>query len=164
MSVTVYPDKQFINNLKTPLTDSEKSVADQLASILEKIEGREFVLHQQVNLNGNKPDILIIERPTDDSLGGIWIVEVKDWTLKNYITDDAKYWKFKKNNHEITSPDFQVDKYKKDFFYTFFLEFTFEYFKNKSISNLIKTAVYFYGSNPSIIQNKFLRMQKTKFS
>jgi len=148
MAVKIFPSREEIENFKTPLNNGEKYFGDRLYSILQNIENRFFELHIQPNINGDRPDIVVIEKATPCSLGGVWIAEVKDWNLSSYnIPDtDSSVWSLKKDpKQSIRSPFKQVEQYKENLFNKHSIELGFKLalVKSNSAFNIVRTAVCF---------------------
>jgi len=147
VNVISYPSIEEIRNFKTPMTDGEWQVYDYFKKGLECLTGRFFELHVQPNINGDRPDFVILEKSNATSGGGVWIIEVKDWNLAYYnVNGSGNEWSLKNNKAKIASPFQQVLKYKNNLFEKHSLELLREKFKNESIYGLVRTAVFLTSS------------------
>ena len=84
MSDRIYPDWPSIEKLKPQPTKGEYA----LLKHLDKELPPSFEIFFQPSLNGDKPDIAILEKDF-----GLMIIEVKDWDLNSYITKEDSFTK-----------------------------------------------------------------------
>ncbi|MDU7240419.1 NERD domain-containing protein [Clostridium sp.] len=136
----LYPSLDEIMITKPMPTEGELFLIQKLKMLLDD----SYEIFFQPFLNGDKPDIIIIKK-----MGGILIIEVKDWVLANYIIDNNGKFTLRKNNVHIKSPIDQVDRYK-----TSILELHLPLIMEKSIlknnvTQVIQTAVYFHNETTS---------------
>ncbi|EAK4846818.1 NERD domain-containing protein [Campylobacter coli] len=67
--------KQFAINLNYVTTNGEKFLIEYLNNHLSE----DFEIYIQPNLNGNRPDIVLLHENK-----GVFIIEVKDWKLERF--------------------------------------------------------------------------------
>lgn len=118
--VHFFPDEKFITEVMRPKpTEGELALLKFLKEDLSKRAG-EFQVYFQGKINGSAPDVVIMRKNH-----GIIIIEVKDWTLNNYIIRDNKIWTCihpkggNKEEVDVRSPIFQANTYRDEFFQTY---------------------------------------------
>ncbi len=101
--------KQFAINLNYVTTNGEKFLIEYLNNHLPE----DFEIYIQPNLNGNRPDIVLLHENK-----GVFIIEVKDWKLERFEKNKKKnkYYKYRNGNYvEIANPNSQIKRYKEQF-------------------------------------------------
>ncbi len=79
----VYPDFQTISKLRTPATEGEFHLLDELSFNLSS----DFEIFFNPFLDGDRPDIIILRKGY-----GAVIIEVKDWNLSAYRVNTSNHW------------------------------------------------------------------------
>ena len=166
MALHMEPEFEYFQLLKTPLMEGEQAFVERLRQYFATKPERAIELYVQPNINGARPDIVCIEKSTKCRKGGIWIIEVKDWDLKNYVvqqegTKQTWYVRDKANHAQtVRSPLAQIDDYHHLFrrlvspteqlgFYRHQVidasnELFYQIYEKKAANYLVKTAVYFH--------------------
>src|SRR3546814_736924 len=113
-------------------------------------------------LNGDCPDTILMRKN-----GGVLIIEVKDWNLRNYHLDYRKRWFVSKNNALIKSPISQVLKYKENMYDLHIQNLLELRLRDYRYWFIVNCAVFFFHENqknvkdflltPFEIQKKFLQ-------
>jgi len=138
----IFPTLENIKRLKKQPTDGEWFLINYLIENLPK----EIELYFQPFINGDIPDIVLIEKEV-----GVTIIEVKDWNLGAYRIDSENNWYVQKHTTSIKSPFMQVNTYKDNLFELHInglLEFKLrQEDKKQSIYGKIKTFVYFHNTS-----------------
>jgi hypothetical protein len=119
---------------------------------LEKYFGDEVEVYFQPCFNGDRPDIVILDKTL-----GIIIIEVKDWNLHHYEVDDKNHWFLRSNRQLLRSPFQQAYQYKKSFFDIHVNGLLEKNLKNPKFFDLIKTYVYFHGSSKNDVEHLYER-------
>ena len=167
MSVTIEPEFEQFQLLKTPLTNGEQTFVERITQFFANQPDREIEIYVQPNINGSRPDILCIEKSTAHRHGGIWIIEIKDWNL-DYVTVKTtgkhQQWSVhdrKQREHVVRSPLQQVGEYStlvnqivENPIYQVSLqrnqliessnELFYQMYQQKAANFLVNTAVYFH--------------------
>ena len=106
----VYPDFQTISKLRTPATEGEFHLLDELSFNLSS----DFEIFFNPFLDGDRPDIIILRKGY-----GAVIIEVKDWNLSAYRVNTSNHWEVRTGTgsfHPIKSPMSQAFHYKSNLF------------------------------------------------
>lgn len=135
----IIPSIEKINNFSVKPEEGEL----YLLNFLEKTLDDTFEVFFNPYMNGDRPDIVILRKNQ-----GVYIIEVKDYHLKNYELDERKNWQVKNRTHDynIKSPISQVLKYKDNLF-ELHIETLLE-LKIKDIRNfnIVSCGVYFHNA------------------
>lgn len=134
---TFYPALNEIQRLMVPPTNGER----MLLRFLDSLLGDPFEVFFQPHLNGSHPDFVILRKGY-----GVFIIEVKDWTLSLYAMNDSKSWSVKTGTHQralIKSPVEQINKYRKDCHDLYLREFYNRACFDKRMFGLIGTGLFF---------------------
>ena len=147
----IFPDWKSIAKLKPQPTEGEYSLLKHLDEHLPPT----FEIFFQPSLNGDKPDIAILEEDF-----GLMIIEVKDWNLNSYRTETDSFTKtrfgqeseisfkrffVKKNNAEIAGPLSQVNRYIENLTFLYEPELK-ERISYELRSKLFSKAIYFHNA------------------
>lgn len=97
----IYPDLENIQRLKVPPTHGEKVLVDYLKDYLDD----DYEVFFNPYLDGDRPDIIILKEHC-----AAFIIEVKDWNLRNYrVTENNKWEVFDRSKyHQKKSPHSQA--------------------------------------------------------
>lgn len=151
MSERIFPNWSEIKKLKPQPQPGEY----ELLKHLDKNLPPTFEIFFQPSLNGDKPDIAILEENF-----GLMIIEVKDWDLRSYKTEKSSFKKqsfgstrtinfkrffVKKNNAEIAGPLSQVNRYIDNLTLLYEPELK-ERISYKIRSRLFSKAIYFHNA------------------
>ena len=140
----IFPDKQTIKKMLVPPTPGEAA----LLNFLIKNLSDEFEIYFQPDLNGDKPDVVIVRKGY-----GVMIIEVKDWDINNYELDCEKNWVLKniRNNYGKQkieeSPLKQVQKYKENLFNLHIEDLLAKKIINSKYFSIVSCAVYFHNAS-----------------
>ncbi len=133
-----YPSLEEIQQLKERPTEGEWMLLQFLDSLLLD----PFEVFFQPHLNGSHPDVVILRRGY-----GIFIIEVKDWTLSLYEWNDSQSWRVRTSGNKIVpvrkSPVEQVNKYRQDCLDLYLREFYDRAYFDKRMFALIGTGLFF---------------------
>lgn len=138
--INLIPSWDVIDRFATALTAGERHFIKRLEQIYTGDNERHLQVFVQANLNGDKPDIFVMEQGV-----GIWIVEVKDWQLNHYAVERGK-WVVTTDSKRpiIKSPFQQAERYKKNVFTVHSYQLAKRNLKNKKVFGTIRAAVYFH--------------------
>ena len=143
----VYPDFQTISQLRTPATEGEFYLLNELACKLSS----EFEIFFNPFLDGDRPDIIILRKGY-----GAVIIEVKDWDLSAYRVNTFNRWEVRTgfdNFHSIKSPMSQVFHYKSNLFNLHIPILGIMNVTNNNFYKTINVFVYFHGNTKIKIAN-----------
>ncbi len=133
-----FPSLEQIKRFKVQPTEGE----EQLLKFLSQSLDNSYEVYFQPFLNGDRPDIVIMRKDY-----GVLIIEVKDWNLNYYYTDESNKWRLQKNNAAVKSPVEQVKAYK-DNLYNLHIDGLLELTQRKSnYYAMIGCAIYFHCHN-----------------
>ena len=130
----LFPNLATIKKLKPYPTEGELAIVN----FLEKTLDDDYEIYFQPFVNGDQPDLVLINKNA-----GALIIEVKDWHLKHY-TVDKKQWRVRQNGAIIKSPLQQVRQYKDNLYNLHISGLLEQKIQNRSMYGLIKTQVYFH--------------------
>ena len=128
----IFPELENIQRLKVPPTEGEWTLVNYLKEHLDDT----YEVFFNPYLDGDRPDIIILKEDC-----GAFIIEVKDWNLKNFKVSEANKWEVSDgtNSSKKSSPQQQAFRYK----------------KNPNFFNLVHPFVYFHGSNRTDIETLY---------
>ncbi len=143
--ITLFPTMEEIKNFETPLTTGENNFLKKIEEYFgNNNDNRNLEVYVQPNINGFRPDIVIVERNTN-----IWIVEIKDYNYDAYtITEQG--WRIKNSEIIVKFPFKQVCDYKKVFYNLLSPSLKERVIKDIKNYKLIKTVVYFNNINKEV--------------
>ncbi|MER1985863.1 MAG: NERD domain-containing protein [Solibacillus sp.] len=138
--ITLIPGWDEINQFSTSLTDGERHFIERLEALYAQDLERDFHVFVQANINGDKPDIVVMERSS-----GIWVIEVKDWQLAHYAVENGR-WVVTSSPERpvIKSPFRQAERYKKNFFSLHSAQLARRNLFNNRAFGGVRAAVYFH--------------------
>lgn len=146
MNTRIYPNWEQLNNLKSPLTNGERSLADFLDANLPE----DWEIYVQPYFNGDRPDIVILHPKV-----GIVIYEVKDWSLSLYKNESVNKgnmtWyetKVKDKSgvlQKIPHPIKQVERYRDNLLH-YMPRVAQEVDENFKKISVLKIGIYFHNA------------------
>ena len=94
-----------------PDPDDDRKAELKLLKFLNNTLADDWEIYFQPFLNGDLPDIVLLRKNY-----GVLIIEVKNWKLSKYATENKK-WVLRHNKHQqIKSPIDQVNQYKNNLY------------------------------------------------
>lgn len=129
----IYPDLANIDRLTVPPTDGERHLLMVLKTMLDD----SYDIYFNPYLDGDRPDFIVLKPGC-----GALIIEVKDWSLKNYRVDKNSRWYY--DGNAIRSPQQQVFRYKENLFNLHLPLLGLQHLKNRNFYKLISVGVYFH--------------------
>ena len=144
----IYPDIENIYRLKVPPTLGEWNLINYLNDHLDDT----YEVFFNPYLDGDRPDIIILKEHC-----AAFIIEVKDWNLKNYKITDNNKWKFYDGSKSSSkaSPHSQAFRYKKNLYDLHLPVVGLERLTNPNFYNLVHCFVYFHNSNKIAIDSLY---------
>lgn len=145
----IYPDIENIQRLKVPPTPGEWSLINHLKDNLDDT----YEVFFNPYLDGDRPDIIILREYCS-----AFIIEVKDWDLKNYkITENNNWEVFDGAKYSRkASPQSQAFRYKKNLYDLHLPVVGLARLTNPNFFNLVHCFVYFHNSDKSLIDLLYL--------
>ncbi|WP_421252539.1 NERD domain-containing protein [Aeromonas sp. 600724] len=140
----IYPDIENIQRLKVLPTPGEMSLINHLKDNLDDT----YEVFFNPYLDGDRPDIIILKEHCS-----AFIIEVKDWDLKNYrITENNSWEVFDGARYSRkASPQSQAFRYKKNLYDLHLPVVGLARLTNPNFYNLVHCFVYFHNSDRSLI-------------
>ena len=159
----IYPNLENIQRLKVPPTPGEWELVNYLKNHLDDT----YEVFFNPYLDGDRPDIIILKEHCS-----AFIIEVKDWNLKNYtITENNKWMVFDGSKSSIrASPQSQAFRYKKNLYELHLPVVGLARITNPNFYNLVHCFVYFHNSHKNIIDSLYspteekLRVEQSKLN
>lgn len=147
MAVT-YPDLENIQRLKVPPTPGEWNLITYLKDHLDDT----YEVFFNPYLDGDRPDIIILKEHY-----AAFIIEVKDWNLKNYSITESNKWKVFDGSRSSSkaSPQSQAFRYKKNLYDLHLPVVGLARLTNPNFYNLVHCFVYFHNSDKSVIDSLY---------
>ena len=143
------PKREIIAKQNQKPTPGELTILNFLEENLDDT----FEVYYQPHLNGDLPDIVVMRKGY-----GVLVVEVKDYNLDLYNAVSETTWSVLtgdgKRQH-ITSPVWQVRKYKKDFYNLYISGLAEKRVENIAYKDVVRCAVFLSTANQAQI-NSFL--------
>lgn len=145
----IFPCLENIQRLKVSPTLGEWRLLTYLKDSLDD----SYEVFFNPYLDGDRPDIVILKEHC-----AAFIIEVKDWDLKNYSVTLANKWKvFDGSKYSaISSPQSQVFKYKKNLYSLHLPVVGLADLTNPNFYKLVHCFVYFHGSGSASINGLYL--------
>ncbi len=145
----IYPDIENIQRLKVPPTLGEWSLINHLKDNLDDT----YEVFFNPYLDGDRPDIIILKEHCS-----AFIIEIKDWDLKNYkITENNSWEVFDGAKYSRkASPQSQTFRYKKNLYDLHLPVVGLARLTNPNFYNLVHCFVYFHNSDKSLIDLLYL--------
>ena len=139
------PSIEDIKKLKVSPQEGELYLLNFLSKVLDD----SFEVYFNPYLNGDRPDVIIMNKEL-----GVMIVEVKDWNLKSYELDDKGNWKVKNasTEHVIKSPISQVYKYKENLFNLHIEQLLEQKVTDIRNFNTVFCSVYFHNATQNEVE------------
>ncbi|WP_314299454.1 NERD domain-containing protein [Capnocytophaga sputigena] len=139
------PSIEDIKKLKVSPQEGELYLLNFLSKVLDD----SFEVYFNSYLNGDRPDVIIMNKEL-----GVMIVEVKDWNLKSYELDDKGNWKVKNasTEHVIKSPISQVYKYKENLFNLHIEQLLEQKVTDIRNFNTVFCSVYFHNATQNEVE------------
>lgn len=144
----IYPDIENIQRLKVPPTPGEWSLINYLKDHLDD----SYEVFFNPYLDGDRPDIIILKEHCS-----AFIIEVKDWDLKNYkITVNNRWEVFNGSaSSNKASPQSQAFRYKKNLYDLHLPVVGLARLTNPNFYNLVHCFVYFHNSDKGVIDSLY---------
>ena len=144
----IYPELENILRLKVSPTPGEWELVSYLK---EHLDGTYEVFFNPY-LDGDRPDIIILKEHCS-----AFIIEVKDWNLRNYrVTENNKWEVFDGTTlSRKASPQSQAFRYKKNLYDLHLPVVGLARLTNPSFYNLVHCFVYFHHSDKSVIDSLY---------
>ncbi|WP_201774791.1 nuclease-related domain-containing DEAD/DEAH box helicase [Photobacterium angustum] len=145
---TIYPSLENILRLKVKPTEGELWIVNYLNENLDE----SYEIFFNPFLDGDRPDIIILKKDV-----AIFVIEVKDYELKNYMVDSFNKWSVISHQgvSSISSPQSQAFTYKNNLYQLHLPVLGLGYLVNRNFFNLVKPFVYFHKANKSQINELY---------
>jgi hypothetical protein len=149
----IYPSIENIKRLKVPPTSGEWSLINHLKENLDDT----YEVFFNPFLDGDRPDVIILKESCS-----AFVIEVKDWELKNYRVTENNAWevfdgiKYSRRS----SPQSQAFRYKKNLYDLHLPVVGLARLTNPNFYNLVHCFVYFYGSDREAIDVLYAPAEK----
>lgn len=133
----IFPDIDNIKRLKVPPTEGELHLVLYLSTALDDT----YEVFFNPYLDGDRPDIIILKEHC-----AAFIIEVKDWDLRNFAVDKKNEWRVfnKEKSAKKSSPHSQAFRYKKNLYDLHLPVVGLARLTNPNFYNLVKCFVYFH--------------------
>ena len=135
----IYPDIENIQRLKVSPTPGEWNLIHYLKDQLDDT----YEVFFNPYLDGDRPDIIILKEHCS-----AFIIEVKDWDLKNYKITENNKWEVHDGSKlsRVASPHSQAFRYKKNLYDLHLPIVGLARLTNPNFYNLVHCFVYFHNS------------------
>lgn len=145
----IYPGIENIQRLKVPPTPGEWTLINHLKDNLDDT----YEVFFNPYLDGDRPDVIILKEHFS-----AFIIEVKDWDLKNYKITENNTWEFfdGAKYSRKASPQSQAFRYKKNLYDLHLPVVGLARLTNPNFYNLVHCFVYFHNSDKSLIDLLYL--------
>lgn len=144
----IYPDLENIQRLKVPPTPGEWDLINYLKAHLDDT----YEVFFNPYLDGDRPDVIILKEHC-----AAFIIEVKDWDLKNYKISENNKWEVfdGSKSSRKASPHSQVFRYKKNLYDLHLPIIGLARLTNSNFYNLVHCFVYFHNSDKCAIDSLY---------
>ncbi|QTX21550.1 nuclease-related domain-containing DEAD/DEAH box helicase [Comamonas aquatica] len=144
----IYPDIENIQRLKVSPTPGEWNLIHYLKDQLDDT----YEVFFNPYLDGDRPDIIILKEHCS-----AFIIEVKDWDLKNYKITENNKWEVHDGSKlsRIASPHSQAFRYKKNLYDLHLPIVGLARLTNPNFYNLVHCFVYFHNSEKIAIDSLY---------
>lgn len=144
----IYPELENIQRLKVPPTAGEWELIRYFVNHLDDT----YEVFFNPYLDGDRPDIIILKENCS-----AFIIEVKDWNLKNYRVTENNKWEFfdGSKSYRKASPHSQVFRYKKNLYDLHLPVVGLASLKNQNFYNLVHCFVFFNNSDKFVIDSLY---------
>lgn len=149
---TIYPSLENISRLKVKPTEGELWIVNYLNENLDE----SYEVFFNPFLDGDRPDIIILKKNV-----AIFVIEVKDYELKNYNVDSFNKWSVvsHQGSNPISSPQSQAFTYKNNLYQLHLPVLGLGYLSNRNFFNLVQPLVYFHKANKSEIDGFYKKAE-----
>lgn len=149
----IHPDLENIQRLKVPPTPGEWDLVSHLQIQLDDT----YEVFFNPFLDGDRPDLIILKEHC-----AAFVIEVKDWNLKNYSVTEKNRWEvFDGSRSSVKgSPHSQAFRYKKNLYDLHLPVVGLERLTNPNFFNLVNCFVYFFGSGQAEIDSLYSPAEK----
>ncbi|MCY6356522.1 AAA family ATPase [Clostridium sp. ZS2-4] len=141
----LFPSLEEMKNKKMKITEGEKV----LLEFLNKELNDEYEVYFKPNINGDKPQIVVVREKY-----GIVILGIKEWKLEDYYVDESGNFRKKKDFNVFKSPFRQVEEYKNNLYDLHSESLLKKSVYNTGIYNLVQSGVYFHKENVYSVKKK----------
>lgn len=144
----IYPDIENIQRIKVPPTPGEWSLIYYLKKHLDDT----YEVFFNPYLDGDRPDIIILKEHCS-----AFIIEVKDWDLKNYKITENNSWEVFDGSRSSrkASPQSQAFRYKNHLYDLHLPVVGLARLTNPNFYNLVHCFVYFHNSDKGLIDSLY---------
>ena len=144
----IYPDIENIQRLKVSPTPGEWNLIHYLKDQLDDT----YEVFFNPYLDGDRPDIIILKEHCS-----AFIIEVKDWDLKNYKITENNKWEVHDGSKlsRVASPHSQAFRYKKNLYDLHLPIVGLARLTNPNFYNLVHCFVYFHNSDKIAIDSLY---------
>ncbi len=144
----LYPDLENIQRLKVLPTAGEWNLINYLKDHLDDT----YEIFFNPFLDGDRPDFVILKEHCS-----AFIIEVKDWNLRNYRVTENNSWRVldRTKSSNKASPHSQVFRYKKNLYDLHLPVIGLARLKNPNFYKLVHCFVYFYNSDKDAISSLY---------
>jgi hypothetical protein len=151
----IYPELENIQRLKVPPTHGEWNLIIYLKDKLDDT----YEVFFNPYLDGDRPDIIILKEHCS-----AFIIEVKDWNLRNYRVTENNKWDFfdGSKSSRKASPHSQVFRYKKNLYDLHLPVVGLARLTNQNFYNLVHCFVYFHNADKSAIDSLYFPAEEKK--
>lgn len=148
----IYPSLENISRLKVRPTEGELWIVNYLNENLDE----SYEVFFNPFLDGDRPDIIILKKDV-----AIFVIEVKDYELKNYNVDSFNKWSVvsHQGSNPISSPQSQAFTYKNNLYQLHLPVLGLGYLSNRNFFNLVQPLVYFHKANKSEIDGFYKKAE-----
>lgn len=148
----IYPSLENISRLKVKPTEGEFWIVNYLNENLDE----SYEVFFNPFLDGDRPDIIILKKDV-----AIFVIEVKDYELKNYNVDSFNKWSVvsHQGSNPISSPQSQAFTYKNNLYQLHLPVLGLGYLSNRYFFNLVQPLVYFHKANKSEIDGFYKKAE-----
>ncbi|MCY6369124.1 AAA family ATPase [Clostridium ganghwense] len=150
----LFPSLEEINEKSIEVTEGEKSLLEFLNSELDNA----YEVFFKPNLNGDKPQIVIIKKKY-----GIIIIGVKDWKLEDYYWNRSRGFRKKRDFNVFKSPFEQVKEYKNNMYDLHNESLLKKSIENKEVYNLIQCGIYFHNESVAKVKRELFLNRDTEY-
>lgn len=137
----LFPSFETIQKMRPAPTEGELAILKCLFDNLDDT----YDIFFQPYINGDMPDIIILKQGY-----GLYILEVKDWHLRNYELNEVQDWFYQGNR--IKSPFHQVNKYKQNLYSLHIEGLAERNILNPQHWGFVKCGVYFHCENTHAVE------------
>lgn len=141
------PSREIIEKQNQKPTPGELTILNFLGKNLDD----SYEVYYQPHLNGDLPDIVIMKQGY-----GVLVIEVKDYSLELYDVISTETWAVttaRGKRQPITSPVWQVYKYKRDFYNLYISGLAEKKVENIGYKNIVRCAVFLSQTEQSQINH-----------